>query len=178
MALLGALYYTGLRISELLSITRAQYDGEALYNLARKGGRRTRKLLLHPTCARLLDYYIEGERAGDVAFLDSDIEAPALPDAARPLFLAAQSAHAVDRARVAMVLAELAAQASARPDYAGGAFHVHAHRLRHTFGARYREVSGSDTETAAALGHAGLAYVGRYVRKSDAERLALLEKAF
>lgn len=32
---------------------------------------------------------------------------------------------------------------------------VHPHALRHTIGSLYREKSGSDTETAAALGHAG-----------------------
>ncbi len=121
-----------------------------------------------PTCSIVTS--TASER--DVAFLGSDIEA--LPNTARPLFLAAQSSHAVDRGRVVMVLAECAATALARPDYAGEACHAHAHRLRHTFETRYREVSGSDTEIATALGQAGLAYV----RTSDAELLALLQQAF
>ncbi len=53
---------------------------------------------------------------------------------------------------------------------------LHPHQLRHTFGALYREASGSDTETAAALGHAGLQYVGRYVRKTDNERIGMLRR--
>ena len=36
----------------------------------------------------------------------------------------------------------------------------------------------SDTETASALGHASLKYVGRYVRKNDQERADTLESIF
>ena len=39
-----------------------------------------------------------------------------------------------------------------------------------------RDRTGSDTETAAALGHSGLAYVGRYARRSNEEREATLEQ--
>ena len=56
--------------------------------------------------------------------------------------------------------------------------HLHPHRLRHTFGAEYREKTGSDTETATALGHAGLQHVGRYVRRSTEEREQLGERLF
>ncbi len=52
---------------------------------------------------------------------------------------------------------------------------IHPHRLRHTFGAEMREKTGSDTETAALLGHAGRKHVGRYVRNTQAEREAILE---
>ena len=47
---------------------------------------------------------------------------------------------------------------------------LHVHRLRHTFGALYREKFSSDTETAAPLSHTGLHHVKRYVRKSQQER--------
>jgi integrase len=54
---------------------------------------------------------------------------------------------------------------------------LHPHRLRHTFGARHRERSHDDSETAAALGHRSTKYVGRYARKTDGEREALIEAA-
>jgi integrase len=208
LAMLGVMYYTGLRVSEVVALTYKQYDGVALYDVVRKGGRQARKLLLHPECARLLDYYIEHERELDVAnaglaFTDADNESGNASDsdghvtnhgrdrdvahgadasgayavdAAKPLFLSARTGGSIDRKRVGRMLIKLAAQASAS-GFVTEAFSVHPHQLRHTFGARYREASGSDTETAAALGHAGLQYVGRYVRKTDRERIDLLQKA-
>lgn len=62
--------------------------------------------------------------------------------------------------------------------HSGQIIAVHPHRLRHTFGAEHKDKSGSDTETASALGHASLRYVGRYVRKSDTEGEAALESIF
>ena len=56
--------------------------------------------------------------------------------------------------------------------------YLHPHRLRHTFGALHRAHSGSDTETAAALGHAGLGHVRRYIRKSQSEREEAMESVF
>jgi integrase len=54
---------------------------------------------------------------------------------------------------------------------------VTPHRLRHTFGAKHREKSQSDSETAAALGHQSNKYVGRYARRTDEEREAVIEDA-
>ena len=79
------------------------------------------------------------------------------------------------RQHVHRSLAHLAREASKHRDIP---IHVHPHRLRHTFGAEYREKTGSDTETAAALGHAGLQHVGRYVRRSVEEREAIAEGLF
>ena len=174
LALLGVLYYSGLRVSEVIDLTRAQYDGAALYDVARKGGRQARKLVLHPECARLIDDYLTHERERDVADLDSATSNSGAADASRPLFASARTGGRVDRIRIGRILARLATRAATLPNYTGGSFSVHAHRLRHTFGAAYRAASGSDTETAAALGHAGLQYVGRYVRQTDAERLGML----
>jgi site-specific recombinase XerD len=176
LGLLAVLYYTGLRVSEVIALTRAQYDGTALYDVARKGGRQTRKLILHPECARLLDDYLAHERDRDVSELDDARGDGGAVDASRPLFVSARTGGRIDRIRVGRMLTLLADKASAMPGYTGDAFGVHAHRLRHTFGAAYRAASGSDTETAAALGHAGLQYVGRYVRDTDAERLHTLTR--
>jgi integrase len=48
--------------------------------------------------------------------------------------------------------------------------------LRHTFGFLVRQKTGSDTETAALLGHSSLKYVGRYVRQTDLERESVLDE--
>ncbi len=176
LALLAVLYYTGLRVSEVIELTRAQYDGTALYSVARKGGRQTRKLVLHPECTRLVDDYLACERESDIANLDDARGDGGAVDASRPLFVSAGTGGCIDRIRVGRMLARLADRAATMPGYTGESFHVHPHRLRHTFGAAYRAASGSDTETAAALGHAGLQYVGRYVRETDAERLHTLTR--
>jgi integrase len=83
----------------------------------------------------------------------------------------------LQRQQINRALERIARLASAQAND-GLPIHLHPHRLRHTFGAAHRAKSGSDTETAAALGHTGLQYVGRYVRHSDAERQATLEEAF
>ena len=97
-------------------------------------------------------------------------------DASRPLFVSAQTGGRIDRIRVGRMLTRLADKDFTMPGYTGDTFGVHAHRLRHTFGAAYRAASGSDTETETALGHAGLWYVGRYVRDTDVERLHRLTR--
>ena len=176
LALLGVLYYSGLRVSEVIDLTRAQYDGTALYDVARKGGRQARKLVIHPECARLIDDYLAHERGCDVADWDSAGSDTGAVGVLDPLFVSARTGGRVDRIRIGRMLARLATRAAAMPEYAGKAFRVHAHQLRHTFGAAYRAASGSDTETAAALGHAGLQYVGRYVRQTEAERLGTLTR--
>ncbi len=189
LALLAVLYYTGVRISEALSLQRYQYDGTCFFDVQCKG-RRTRKVALHPECARLIDDYIERERVWDAdANADtrgdgcdddhSTLAVEPLSDAARPLFMARGSAP-MDRRAASRMLEKLglaAGQGDADESPSDGAIALHPHRLRHTFGARYREASGSDTETAAALGHAGLGYVGRYVRQSENERMAVLNQA-
>ena len=139
LALLGVLYYSGLRVSEVIDLTRVQYDGAALYDVARKGGRQARKLVLHPECARLIDDYLthERERERDVADLDSATSDSGAADASRPLFASARTGGRVDRIRIGRMLARLATRAATLPNYTGGSFSVHAHRLRHTFGAAY-----------------------------------------
>lgn len=52
------------------------------------------------------------------------------------------------------------------------------HPLRPTFGAEHRAKTGSDTQTAAALGHTGRRHVGWYMRRSRDEREAAIEKMF
>jgi integrase/recombinase XerD len=165
-AILAVLYYTGLRVSELVALKRAQYQGNYLLNVARKGKSRSKGLYLVAECRRHLDRYLETERLIDD------------PDAVcAPLFLSNAAGRFMTRRLVYHVLEVIAEQASLGREADEG-IAMHPHRLRHTFGAEFRERTGSDTETAAALGHTGLAYVGRYARRSNDEREAALEEIF
>ena len=176
LAILALLYYTGVRVTEALGLKRQQYDGSSLYGVKCKG-HRVREIELHPDCARLVDDYLQHERPWD-----NGEEGNSLPDAARPLFLN-RDGTAIGRRSVARIFEDLAKGAgedAALSDGDGNAtpVHLHPHRLRHTFGSLYREASGSDTETAAALGHSTMRYVGRYVRKTKQERRDVLGRAF
>lgn len=168
-AVLALLYFTGLRVSELCSLERNQYDGKYLKNVKRKGKARS-NIYLQKDGREFLDAYLKEERQKD----DPKNQAAPLLLGAQPAATPETAIPAISRFEVAHVLNRIAAEANKyRPD--GDKIHLHPHRLRHTFGAEYRERSGSDTETAAALGHSGLKYVGRYVRKTREERESLLE---
>ena len=166
LAMLALLYYTGLRVTELVVLRRTQYDGSHLVNVARKGQSRSRRLYVPAEARKFLDNYVAAERPKD-ATLSHDADAA-------PLFLATRSGTRMQRQYVAEALNRIAEDAS---KHRSTPIELHPHRLRHTFGSRHREASGSDTETAAALGHQSLKYVGRYVRQTDAEREALMERA-
>ncbi len=168
-ALLAVLYYTGLRVSEVVVLRRDQYDGQHLVQVRRKGRSRSRSIYLCLPCRQHLDAYLEHERPGDACLTVNIAD-----DGAKPLFVSAKSGGFLDRRRMGRLLARLAQEASTDDR----SVTVHPHRLRHTFGSIYREASGSDAETAAALGHAGLQYVGRYTRKAQSERDDLLERMF
>lgn len=156
-AALGLLYYAGLRVSELCALKVEQYDGVHLIDFRRKGKARTKQLYLNKQCRAYLDDYLENERP-----LDD-------PQGARDwLVLAFGASGRISRHTIWRALVRLANSAT-------GDFKVHPHRLRHTFGFEVRKRTGSDTETAALLGHSGLKYVGRYVRNTEAERQAVLE---
>lgn len=158
------LYYTGLRVSELVDLRRDQYDGRYLLNVRRKGKARSREVYLSAECRRLLDDYLQRERPRDAG----------KGSAAGALFVGNASDKPLTRRMVAVVLERLAATACKMDG--GAALHVHPHRLRHTFGTEYRERSGSDTETATALGHTSLDYVGRYVRRTRQERERIFDE--
>lgn len=165
-AILALLRYTGLRVSELVALKRSQLQDNYLVNVARKGKARSRGVYIVAECRRYLDDYIVHERPRDD-----------LARSAVPLFLPTVGAGFLSRKMVNEALNEIAAEANKnRPE--GQKIHLTPHRLRHSFGADFRAKTGSDTETAAALGHTGLKYVGRYVRKSQDEREATLEAVF
>ena len=168
-AILALLYYTGLRVSEVVILRREQYAGHHLVQVSRKGRTRSRSVYLCQPCRQYLDAYLEQERPGDVTLAPG-----AGDDATLPLFVSAKSGGYLDRRRMGRLLERLAQVASTEAHLVT----AHPHRLRHTFGSIYRNASGSDSETAAALGHAGLQYVGRYTRKTQSERDDLLERMF
>lgn len=150
-AIFALLYYSGLRVSELCELRADQYDGTYLVNVKRKGNARTPKMYLSKDCRTYLDDYIEHERGqgGQTAQL--------IP---------------VNRLTVWRALERLSGEAS---KHSSDKLKIHPHRLRHTFGFEVRKRTGSDTETAALLGHSGLKYVGRYVRRTDKEREEILD---
>jgi len=160
-AILALLYYSGLRVSELCALRLDQYDGTNLLNITRKGQARTRRLYLSTDCRRYLDDYLQTERAADCA-----------ENASEWLLVVPGSDKPITRVTVWRKLNRLAESATA---HSKADMHLHPHRLRHTFGHAVRKRTGSDTETAALLGHTGLAYVGRYTRNTDEERKAVLE---
>jgi site-specific recombinase XerD len=157
-AVLQLLLATGLRVSELVALERAQYDGRYLRGVGRKG-RRVQDVFVAKEARDALDDYLAHERA-----LDAVGQGGAL--------LLGSGGEALDRRQVHRLLNKLAADAS---KYREQPLRVHPHQLRHSFGWRVRQKTGSDTETAALLGHTGLKYVGRYARNSQAEREAVLE---
>ena len=171
-AILAVLLHTGLRAHELASLQLWQYTKKALLRVRRKGRGETPLVYLPLICREAVEEYILQERAAD-AGADACTEAYPDPTLA-PLFLV--NGHAMHRQYINEVINTIAREASKndpeRP------LHVSPHMLRHTFGARHREASGSDTETAAALGHTGMAHVGRYTRKTDDERAATIEGMF
>lgn len=63
-ALLTLLYYTGLRVSELVELDRDQYDGKHLRQLKRKG-RKCQDVYLVAKYRAALDDYFQKERKHD-----------------------------------------------------------------------------------------------------------------
>jgi integrase/recombinase XerC len=157
LAMLALLYFTGLRSQELVMLRRAQFEGEALRRVARKGHNESRRVYVPLPGRELVEDYLANERGRD------DVDGAAVA-----LFLSVRGGRYLARQDLYVALQRIGAAAGVE---------FSAHVLRHTFGARYRAVSGSDTETASALGHRGLKYVGQYARATDDERDAMAERA-
>lgn len=162
-AILAVAYYTGLRVSEICDLTLPQYRDNHLKNIIRKGDRRTNQIYVSKKCREMLDHYIETEREKDAGAGGSRDR----------LFLPSNGGEKLGRNTIWLAFQKLSREASAH--LVDGELKIHPHQLRHTFGYEMRQRTGSDTETAALLGHAGLKYVGRYVRRTDEERAELLD---
>lgn len=158
-ALLLVLLLTGLRVSEILTLNFDQYRGKHFTNVARKGKKVSRQVLLPKAAREALDRYIadvRGKKSG-------------------PLFcsktgsrLARQNAHEA--------LQKIAKQANStlEPEE-----HIQfsAHVLRHTMLRRTAEKHG--VQYAKELsGHASDRYIWRYVQPSEEEKERALEDLF
>jgi site-specific recombinase XerD len=162
-AILALLYYSGLRVSELTMLELSQYRDKYLHEVKRKGKSRSKGLYLSSSCRVHLDDYLETERCRD----DENNQMI-------PLFLSVAGEKFLARQQVSAILKHIADEANKHSK--DKPIEIHPHRLRHTFGAEFRERTGSDTETQQALGHVSLKYVGRYVRKTQQEREETLEE--
>ncbi|WP_437769028.1 tyrosine-type recombinase/integrase [Sorangium sp. So ce764] len=158
-AILAIFYYTGLRVTELVRLRLAQWDGKRFQNVQRKGNVRTKQLYVPPEGRLLLDTYINGERTHDERG-DQDW-----------LFLPSNGDGPMTRRQIHKILVRIANEATKHH----GVIHMHPHRLRHTFGFEVRERTKSDSETARHLGHQSEKYVGRYVRSTQSEREQILD---
>ena len=158
-AIFLVLLYTGLRISELLSLELRQYQGKHLRNVRRKGKNVTRKVFLPQEPREALDRYIEqcrGPKPG-------------------PLFCS-RSASRLARQNVDDALKGLASQANARLPI-DQHIHLSAHLLRHTMLRRAAEKYGVQYAMELA-GHTSSRYIWRYVQPSDEQKEAALEDLF
>jgi len=159
-AILAALYFTGLRVSELCRLELEQYQGKHLLGVVRKGRTRSR-IFLSAQCREELDDYLEKERPQDEG------------DESKALFLSTRGAK-LTRRQVSRILDHIAEEASKHRDEAGK-ITVHPHQLRHTFGSWIQQKTGSDVKTAEFLGHSSTKYVGRYTRLTAEEEEELFE---
>ena len=159
-AMLAVLYYTGLRVSELVTIRRRQYRPPHLADVKRKGNRQ-QKIFVQSAARQALEDYLEHERGDDAKGAGRDA----------PLFLTARGG-VVSRRDVARILDALAVEAST---HRAEPVTIHPHALRHTFGSWVHSKTGSDVRTAELLGHTSVKYVGVYVQQTDDEREDLLE---
>jgi site-specific recombinase XerD len=162
-AIFALLYYSGLRVSELTALELSQYRDKYLHDVKRKGKSRSKGLYLSSSCRTYLDDYLESERPRD------DPNSQMIP-----LFLPVSGETSLTRQQVFAILKHIADEANKHSK--DNPIEIHPHRLRHTFGAEFREKTGSDTETQQALGHVSLKYVGRYVRKTQQEREDMMEE--
>jgi site-specific recombinase XerD len=167
-AIFTVLLHTGLRVSEMVRLTLGQYTGKSFLRVRRKGRAETPIVHVPTDCRSTIDEYLTQERVRDEA----------VPHASQPLFLATgtDAGQALHRCHINRLLDIIACEA--HKNHPESPLSVHPHQLRHTFGAKHREAWGSDTETAAALGHTGIQHVGRYTRKTDDERAAMVEGLF
>jgi integrase/recombinase XerD len=158
-AIFLVLLNTGLRVSELLDLDLAQYEGKHFLNVKRKGKKVTRSVFLPRDARDALDLYVKEVRDAE----------------AGPLFCSRQS-HRLARQNVDVVLKEIAARANAKlPEKER--ISLSAHILRHTMLRRVTEQRGVHYAMELA-GHTSSNYIWRYVQPSDEEKEKALEDLF
>ena len=155
------LLHTGLRVSELLSLNRDQYDGKAFENVKRKGKVRSRRVIVPTEARAALDRYLK--------------ERDELLGAKGPLFCT-RNGKRLSRTQVDRTLKQIAAQASAKLP-AEERLKFSAHVLRHTFLRKLARKKGVEFAMEAA-GHCSSQYIWRYVKPSEEEKAEAVEGLF
>ena len=153
------LLFTGLRVSELLSLLKDQYPGKHFLDVKRKGKLRTAKVFVPPEAREALDQYLSKERG----------------EGAGKLFLS-QARGQLDRQHVDRLLKQLASLANSRLPV-DEHVKLSPHVLRHTFLRKLTEKHGVHFAMEAA-GHASSKYIWRYVRPNDEEKEAAIGGLF
>jgi integrase/recombinase XerD len=150
-ALVATLLGTGLRVSELLALDVAHYDGRGFVNVLRKGGHVQRFIPIQKRHRHVLDAWLEQRGDGP-----------------GPLF-PTRSGKRLDRTQAFLLLKRVAQQANAHlsPDQ-----HLDAspHVLRHTLLRKVANEKGVHYAMELS-GHRSDRYIWRYVRP-DAQSLA------
>ncbi|MGH8058866.1 MAG: tyrosine-type recombinase/integrase [Candidatus Entotheonellia bacterium] len=146
-ALLAALLGTGLRVSELLALDLAQYNGRGFVNVLRKGGHVQRFLPIQKTHREVLDEWLKarGNQPG-------------------PLFTT-RSSKRLDRTQAFVIIRRIARQANAHlpPDQH---LIVSPHVLRHTLLRKIANEKGVH-HAMELSGHRSDRYIWRYVRPDE-----------
>lgn len=140
-AIVSVLYYTGIRVTELVSADAEDLGterGHRILTITRKGGF-TSDVVLPPPAAHPVDLYLAGRRHG-------------------PL-IATSTGSRMRRQDVNVLLDSLAR--------AAGISHVHAHRLRHTFAVDAKEAGVPIERIQAAMDHADPRTTGRYAGRLE-----------
>jgi integrase/recombinase XerD len=157
-ALLAVLLGSGLRVSEVLHLDRAQYTGKHLTRVVVKGGFVRDVVPMQREARKVLDAWLD-QRKDDVA----------------PLFCT-RTGRRLSRREAAAIIRRIAAQANAhRP--AEERIDVSPHVLRHTFLRKLAETKGVQYAKEAS-GHQSDRYIWRYVqpdRQTLAEAIDALE---
>lgn len=158
-AILLVLLHTALRVSELLALDLAQYDGKYFLSIRRKGKAVTRELLVAKPAREALERYVYDVRGRDDG----------------PLFQSRRGERLAPQ-NVDASLKRIAAQANALLPKAEQ-IHLSAHMLRHT--ALRKAAEKNDIRYAMKLsGHTSSKYIWRYTEPSTRQQEMALEELF
>lgn len=156
LAFLNVLLMTGLRVSELLGLDLADYQGKHLVGIKGKGRQRIAKKFVPTEARELLDQYIERERG----------------TAPGALFLSGRNRPwSRELAHAALKRIQNQANANLPPDEQ---IRLSAHVLRHTHLRKITTKHGLHYAKEES-GHASFEHLHRYVKPLPSEREAALE---
>lgn len=165
-ALMEMLYASGMRVSELVTLTTAQLERDpkrpksiAPYLIVRGKGSKDRMVPLHAEAIRALAHYLEVR----AEFLPT-------PHESKFLFPSRGKAHHLTRQRFGQLLKELCLKAGVDPA------HCSPHTLRHSFATHLLEGGADLRVIQELLGHADIATTQIYTHVSDKRLARVVEK--